>query len=67
MDKLSLENIEKIITHEYVLPDVENVNEVSLNGISFLEVEHSYLGTLEKVCVRTDSVTRIEYKQMEEA
>jgi len=65
MDKLSLENIEKVITREYVLADVENVKEVSLNEISFLEIEYCPYGTMEKVCVRADSVTKIEYKQME--
>jgi len=66
MENMSLENIVKIITHEYAFSDVETVKEVSLNGINFLEIEYCYLGNVKKVCVRADSVIKVVYRQIEE-
>lgn len=64
MQKVSLNDIEKIITTEYVIDNITDVCDVSLSGINFLEI--SYLpGIFElpaKMCIRADSVKKIVYK-----
>ena len=62
MEAASLENIDEIITTEYAFSSVKSVKEVSMHGISLLEIEYDNYGIPSKACVRIESIKRIEYK-----